>query len=174
MNKASSETAQQRFDRIMRDYGPALSRLTAGYEKVPSLREELMQEIALAMWQALPHFRGDCSERTFVYRIGHNRGLTHVYRRPAADERLDELPHLEFVDPQPRPDQQIATTDQRDRLRSAIQALPLTYRQVVMLMLEDLTQADIAAVLGITEGNVAVRLTRARSALRQMLEERAE
>jgi RNA polymerase sigma factor (sigma-70 family) len=172
MNKATAESAQQRFDRIMREYGPALSRLTAGYEKVASVREELMQEIALAIWQALPQFRGECSERTFVYRIGHNRGLTHTYRRPAAHQRLDELPHLELVDPQPRPDQQVATIDQHDRLRSAIQTLPLTYRQVVMLWLEDLAQADIAAVLGITEGNVAVRLNRARAALKQALQER--
>jgi RNA polymerase sigma factor (sigma-70 family) len=173
MNQATAETAQQRFDRIMREYGPALSRLTAGYEKVASVREELMQEIALAVWQALPHFRGECSERTFIYRIGHNRGLTHVYRRPAPHQRLDDMPHMELIDPQPSPDQQAATIDQHHRLRSAVQTLPVTYRQVVMLLLEDLPQADIAAVLGITEGNVAVRLNRARAALKQALQERA-
>jgi RNA polymerase sigma factor (sigma-70 family) len=173
MSHANAESARQRFDRIMREYGPAFSRLTAGYEKVASVREELMQEIALAIWQALPHFRGECSERTFIYRIGHNRGLTHAHRRPAALQRLDELPDLQLIDPQPRPDQRVATIDEHDRLRSAIQTLPLTYRQVVMLLLEDLAQADIAAVLGITEGNVAVRLNRARAALKQALQERS-
>src|SRR5271169_6536431 len=85
------ESTEARFDRILREYGPALSRLASGYEKVAGARDELMQEIALAIWQALPHFRGDCTERTFVYRIAHNRGMTHVCRRHPAHQALDEL-----------------------------------------------------------------------------------
>jgi RNA polymerase sigma factor (sigma-70 family) len=169
-----SDTAEDRFNRIMYEYGPALSRLAFGYEKVTGAREELTQEIALAIWQALPHFRGECSERTFVYRIAHNRGLTHVCRRHPAHQPLDELsPLREPVDPRPHPEQQAAITHQRDRLRSAIQRLPLAYRQVVMLMLEELPHAEIAEVLGITESNVAVRLNRARKALKEALEERS-
>jgi len=168
------DTTEDRFNRIMREYGPALSRLAFGYEKVAGAREELTQEIALAVWQALPHFRGDCSERTFVYRIAHNRGLTHVFRRQPAHQPLDELPVvLEPVDPRPHPEEQVARTHQRDRLRSAIQRLPLAYRQVVMLTLEELPYAEIAEVLGITESNVAVRLNRARKALKEALEERS-
>jgi RNA polymerase sigma factor (sigma-70 family) len=168
------DTAEHRFNRIMREHGPALSRLAFGYERVAGAREELTQETALAIWQALPHFRGECSERTFVYRIAHNRGLTHVCRRQPAHQPLDELtPMSEPVDPRPHPEQQMALTRQRDRLRSAIQRLPLSYRQAVMLMLEELPHAEIAAVLGITESNVAVRLNRARKALRQVMEERS-
>jgi len=165
------ETPDDRFNRILREYGPALSRLAFGYERVPSLREELMQEIALAIWQALPHFRGECSERTFVYRIGHNRGLTHAVRRRPEHEPLDELPQrLEPVDRKPHPEDAIAKTQERNRLRSAIQGLPLPYRQVVMLMLEELSHAEIAEVLGISESNVAVRMNRARKALKEALE----
>jgi RNA polymerase sigma-70 factor (ECF subfamily) len=32
----------------------------------------------MALWNALPSFRGDCPERTFVFRVAHNRALTHV------------------------------------------------------------------------------------------------
>jgi len=167
-------SAEDRFNRMMREYGPALSRLAFGYEKVAGAREELTQEIAMAIWQALPHFRGECSERTLVYRIAHNRGLTHVCRRQPAHQPLDELPRLlEPVDPRPHPEEQVAMTRQRDRLRSAVQRLPLAYRQVVMLMLEDLSHAEIADVLGITESNVAVRLNRARKALKEVMEERS-
>lgn len=168
-----SEKNEARFDRILREHGPALSRLAFGYEKVAGTRDELMQEIALAIWQALPHFRGGCSERTFVYRIAHNRGLTHAWHRQPAHPSLDELPQPEEpIDPRPHPEEQAAISRQRDRLRSAIQRLPLVYRQVVMLMLEDLSRAEIADVLGITESNVAVRLNRARKALKEALEER--
>ncbi|MGA9630899.1 MAG: RNA polymerase sigma factor [Candidatus Acidiferrales bacterium] len=168
------ETPDERFSRILREYGPALSRLAFGYERVQGVREELMQEISLAIWQALPHFRGECSERTFVYRIGHNRGLTHACRRRPEHEPLDDLPQrLEPVDRKPHPDAEIAKTQERDRLRMAIHGLPLAYRQVVMLMLEELSQAEIAEVLGLTESNVAVRLNRARKALKDALGARA-
>jgi RNA polymerase sigma-70 factor (ECF subfamily) len=173
MSEEARETTEARFDRIMREHGPALSRLAFGYEKSASAREELVQEIALALWQALPRFRGECSERTFVYRIAHNRGLTHVYRRRPAHEPLDELPErLEPVDPAPRPDEAATISSRRDWLRSAIRRLPPLYREVIMLALEELSNAEIAEVLGITENSVAVRLTRARKALREALGER--
>lgn len=164
------ETTDERFNRVMSEYGPALSRLAFGYEKVSGAREELTQEIALAVWQALPHFRGECSERTFIYRIAHNRGLTHVCKRDPAHQPLEDLEQpLEPIDPRPHPEAQAAISSQRGQLRSAIQRLPLAYRQVVMLMLEDLSHAEIAEVLGISESNVAVRLNRARKALKEIL-----
>jgi RNA polymerase sigma-70 factor (ECF subfamily) len=174
MSEKVGETTESRIDRILREYGPALSRLAYGYEKVNGAREELTQEIALAIWQALPHFRGECSERTFIYRIAHNRGLTHASRRGPVHQPLDELPQpLEPVDPRPHPEKQMAMAHQQNRLRSAIQRLPLAYRQVVMLMLEELSHREIAEVLGITETNVAVRMNRARKALKEILEERS-
>lgn len=174
VSESLGDTSEDRFGRILRDYGPALSRLAFGYEKVASVREELVQDIALAVWQALPHFRGECSERTFIYRIAHNRGLSHACKRRPEHQPLDELPQLlEPVDPRPHPEAQAVNTHQRHRLRTAIQRLPLAYRQVVMLMLEELSHAEIAEVLGLTESNVAVRLNRARKALKESLEERA-
>lgn len=164
---------EERFDRVLREYGPALSRLAFGYEKVAGAREELMQEIALAIWQALPNFRGECSERTFLYRVAHNCAITHVCRRRPDHASLDELPApAEPIDPTPHPEEQIAKAHERDYLRSAIQRLPLVYRQVLMLALEELSRAEISEILGITENNVAVRLNRARKALKSALEER--
>jgi RNA polymerase sigma factor (sigma-70 family) len=170
VSESLRDTGEDRFNRILREFGPALSRLAFGYEKDAGAREELSQEIALAIWQALPHFRGECSERTFVYRIAHNRGLTHACRRQPEHQPLDGLP-LEPVDPRPHPEERIAIADQRGRVRSTIQRLPLVYRQVLMLMLEELSHGEIGEVLGITESNVAVRLNRARKALKEALEE---
>jgi len=171
---ASREGREGRFERILRSYGPALSRLASGYEKVAGAREELTQEIALSIWQALPHFRGDCSERTFIYRIAHNRALTHASRRQPAHQTLDDLAMpIEPVDPRPHPDEQVAFIRERDKLRSAIQRLPLLLRQVIMLTLEELSHAEIAEVLGTTENNVGVRVNRARKALKEILEGRS-
>ena len=161
---------EQRFEHILGEHGAAISRLAYSYEAVAGIREELVQEIALAIWQALPHFRGECSERTFVFRIAHNRGLTHVGRRRPPPQSLDDLEEAdEPVDPRPHPDEQLAQMNQRERLASAVQSLPVAYKQMIVLMLEGLSHAEIGEVLGITENNVAVRLTRARKALKEAM-----
>lgn len=170
MSVQTRSALEEQFDRIMQEYGPAVSRLASSYETVASRREELVQEIALAIWQALPHFRGDCSTRTFVYRIAHNRGLSHAWKRQPAHQPLDELQESsEPSDPRPHPEEQAAQNRQRAKLMSAIRSLPVTHRQMIMLMLEELSHAEIAGVLGITENNVAVRLNRARKALKEAL-----
>jgi RNA polymerase sigma-70 factor (ECF subfamily) len=58
----------------------------------------------------------------------------------------------------------------RQRLLAAIQDLPVGQRQAIVWTLEGLSQTEIADVLGITEGAVAVRVTRARQQLRQRME----
>jgi RNA polymerase sigma factor (sigma-70 family) len=161
---------EQQFERILGEHGGALSRLAYSYEAVRSVREELVQEIALAIWQALAHFRGECSERTFVFRIAHNRGLSHVGRRRPPHEPLEDLKDADQpVDPRPHPEARAAQTDQRQRLMSAIQLLPVMHRQILVLVLEGLSHAEIAEVVGITENNVAVRLNRAREALKDTM-----
>jgi RNA polymerase sigma factor (sigma-70 family) len=165
---------EAQFDRILSEHGAAISRLAFSYEALASVREELVQEIALSIWQALAHFRGECSERTFVYRIAHNRGLSHAWKRRPAHQRLEEIEESDQpIDPRPHPEEQVARTDQRMRLMSAIQSLPVTHRQMIVLMLEGLSHAQMADVLGITENNVAVRLNRARKMLKDATEERS-
>lgn len=166
----SRRALEQQFDRILREHGPAISRVAASYEVVASTREELVQDIALAIWQALPHFRGESSERTFIFRIAHNRGLSHVWKRRPVHEPLDDLEESDQpVDPRPQPEQQAAQKHERARLMSAVHSLPIMHRQMIVLMLEDFSYAEMAEVLGITENNVAVRMNRARKALKDAL-----
>lgn len=71
---------EQRFAELLRKHGPGLGRIAASYAR-PADQADLGQEISLAIWNALDGFRGDCSERTFIFRIAHNRALSHLARR---------------------------------------------------------------------------------------------
>jgi len=53
-----------RFGELIERYRPSIARLAATYEGNRTDREDLVQDIWLAVWRALPGFRGDCSERT--------------------------------------------------------------------------------------------------------------
>jgi RNA polymerase sigma factor (sigma-70 family) len=155
------------FDRLLAAHGPALNRLASSYTRTTGEREDVLQEIAFAIWSALPRFRGECSERTFVFRIAHNRALAHVSRRrlPAVDSARQP----EIEDGTPDPEQALSSEQQGQRLLKAIQRLPVAYAQTVTLTLEGLNYEEIADVLGISESNVGARLTRARTMLRSLL-----
>ena len=160
------------IDRVLAAHGPLLRRVTAAFERDAAAREDLLQEILLALWRALPRFRGECSERTFVLRVAHNRALTHAVRRRPRGEPLDEADAV--PDPAPGPERQATLGQRRERLLAALHRLPLATRQILSLGLEGLAGAEIAALLGITENNANVRLSRARRALRVELERDGE
>ncbi|MBA2589780.1 MAG: sigma-70 family RNA polymerase sigma factor [Alphaproteobacteria bacterium] len=155
------------FDLIARDHGAMIRRIAASYEANPHLAEELVQEIHFALWRALPAFRGDASVRTFVARIATNRAITHVARA------LKSPPSLELNEQIPAPGDDperkaIALSDQA-HLMAAVRRLPLSHRQAVTLALEGLAPKEIADFLGLTPNAVAVRLSRAKDLLRNLI-----
>lgn len=166
------ESRDSAFARLLREHGPALERLVAAYERNTQDREDLMQEIVFAIWRSLPSYRGDSSERTFVFRIGHNRAMTHVSRSSTRRSRLADDAVIATI-PDPSADQasQLVAAEDRERLVDAVRRLTPLVRQTVVLSLEGLSHQEIADVLGTTAGNVAVRLTRARAVLAKLLSE---
>lgn len=160
-----SRDLDQRFERLLGEHGPALRRLAQAYADGSADADDLFQEIAFAVWRALPSFRGESSERTFVFRIGHNRGLTHRSRRKLPPVELDDT----VSDRSPGPETLLNVAIQRERLLQAVRRLPEVQRQVVTMSLEGLSTGEIAEVLGVTDNSVAIRLTRARKALREIL-----
>jgi RNA polymerase sigma-70 factor (ECF subfamily) len=169
---ASDQAFTAQLDRLLTANRAALARLAGSYARTPSDRDDLVQDIAIALWRALPSFRGECSERTFLFRIAHNRCMTHLSKRRPAALSLEDAP---FESEDSSAGTEAALSDQQERLRllRAIRSLPLIYREVVVLSLEDMDYREIAAVVGISESNVGVRLNRARRRLRELLGERS-
>lgn len=161
---------EARFRQLMQEHGPMIARFAAGFERDRHLRDELVQEIMLAVWQALPGFRGEASLKTYLLGIAHRRCASHVMKaaaRPPHDELSDE-----WIDPRAGPETVAGNGQQRRRLLSAVRELPYGQRQLVLLAFEGVTLEDMAALLGISKNNVSVRLTRAKAALNERLGER--
>ena len=154
---------------MLQEYAPALSRLARSYAPDDVDQQDLLQDIAFALWKALPLFRNECSERTFVYRVAHNRGLSHRYRQTTHTLPLEAA--AEVVDHGVAPDDAAQRNDRSMQLLEAVGQLPDGMRQAVVLRLEGLPDREIADVMGISVNNVAVRLTRARALLRRLLGE---
>jgi RNA polymerase sigma factor (sigma-70 family) len=157
------------FEEILRRYIPGLQRLAWSYARNFSEREDLFQEITMALWRALPRFRQDSSERTYVYRVAHNTAISFVTsdRRREAHEHSGEPP-VDAAGPDD-PEQSAIRNQRSRRLRAAVRELPVNDRQIVLLHLEGLSATEIEAVTGFSAGNVATRLTRARRRLAAQL-----
>jgi RNA polymerase sigma factor (sigma-70 family) len=156
------------FERIVADYGPLITRIAMTYEADPNLREDLTQQILLAVWQALPNFRAESSLKTFVAKIAQNRAISYVareVRRPPTAEVSDTL---EADDP--NPEETAITTNEREALVAATQRLPMPQRQVIFMVLEGFTYAEIAETLDIQPNALALRLSRAKAALKSAME----
>lgn len=159
---------ERQFERLLAENGAALSRLAASYTRTTGDRDDLLQEIATSLWLALPRFRGECSERTFLFCIAHNRAISHVSRSRGTASAGDEA--IEISDSRPDPERGLAERQEQSRLLAAVQRLPVIYRQTITLMLEGMSYGEIAEILGIAENNVGVRLNRGRQMLREILE----
>lgn len=158
----------QTFEALLADHGAMLRRIASGYEADPERRRELQQEILLAIWRALPRYRGEGPLRGFIARVAHNRAVTHVAREAAEPRRqpLDEA----APSADPTPHDQAESRDMRDRLAQAVRDLPLPLRQPALLTLEGFAPSEIAEMLDLNANTVSIRLTRARAALRAALD----
>jgi RNA polymerase sigma-70 factor, ECF subfamily len=162
------------FETLLRTYLAPLRRLSWAYARSGADHEDLFQEIALALWTALPGFRGDASERTWLYRVAHNSAIGFVtrHRRRARHESPGDAPEVPASGASP--ERSAIDAQQRERLWSAVRALSMPDRQLVVLHLEGLSAADIEAVTGLTAGSIATRLTRVRQKLTAMIHEEHE
>jgi RNA polymerase sigma factor (sigma-70 family) len=156
------------FERIVAEYGPLISRIAMSYEADPTLREDLTQQIFLAVWQALPSFRADSSLKTFIARVAQNRSISFVTKQ-VRQPRLAELPERLEADTL-NPEEEAIELNEREMLLAATRRLPLPQREVIILVLEGFSYAEIAGMLDIAPNALALRLSRAKTALKSMLE----
>lgn len=154
---------------IIAAFGPGIARVASTYEADSGWREDLVQEILLAIHLALPRLQDPASLAPFVFRIAHNRCVTHVARAVREKRSVTAAPLL--AEPTASPEQDLLAADQNRRLACALRRVPLSYRQTLSLALEGMSHADIAATLDISLSNVAVRINRGKTMLKALLDE---
>ncbi|REL25939.1 sigma-70 family RNA polymerase sigma factor [Thalassotalea euphylliae] len=169
-HKESLLSHQHTFMQWMNAHEKMLKHMIIGFEAKPAIQEELFQEIALNIWQALPKFKGQAAVKTFVAKIAHNILATHVakaVRTVKADSELDDQP---LADNGSTPYQSLDKAQRQQRLRQAIRQLNFEQQQIVTLALEGMSYQEMAEILSISVNLVGVRLQRAKSALMKLLE----
>ncbi|HEY0412371.1 MAG TPA: sigma-70 family RNA polymerase sigma factor [Allosphingosinicella sp.] len=140
------------------EFGPALVRLARAYEPDADRRRDLLQDVHLALWRSFAGFAGQCSLRTWVYRVAHNTAISARLRQPKA--RLVSLEELVDTPAPDDPENAVGNARVLARLETLIRRLIPPDDQVMLLYLEDHDGASIAEITGLSTGAVATRIHR--------------
>lgn len=152
---------------VVTQFAPALARIAASYERDRTLRDELLQEILMAILSSLPRLAHADRLKPFVFRIAHNRCLSHVARRMR--ERANQEPWDDLATEAASQEHVLIEQERSQRLLEAIRRLALPYRQVMTLILEDMSYDEVSEALGISVANVGIRVNRAKQQLKVIL-----
>ncbi|MBX2966390.1 MAG: RNA polymerase sigma factor [Cyclobacteriaceae bacterium] len=118
-------------------------------------RDDLFQEIIVQVWRSVPAFRQESSVATWLYRIALNTAIkwTRKEQKHSQSETLDSVQHI-LHDTDLRVDERLTW------LYEEIHKLDEIDRSLALLLLDDFSYKEMAAILGITESNVGVKINR--------------
>jgi RNA polymerase sigma-70 factor (ECF subfamily) len=154
------------YRQVGEEFGPAIARLASAYERNPTHQEDLLQDIHLAVWQCLANYRGECSLRTWVYRVAHNTAASHILRqRRARHGQRVALEELEGTPDEFDGERLVDELGVLEKVAAIIQRLKSIDRNVLLLYLEGLGAAEIADIVGVSPNLVAQKVHRAKEVL---------
>lgn len=164
------EDQKSLFMNWLGEHGAAVMKVARAYTLTADECQDLAQEILLQAWQSLPKFEGKASPATWFYRVALHTAMN--WQRKDKPRRARQQPLLEV---------QVLATDAAtsaeeaqhretvEQLYRAIHQLPKGDAALVLLYLDEMSYAEMADVLGISESNVGVKLNRAKKALTALM-----
>ena len=167
-----AEDLESLFRSWLVEHQGAVLKVARAYTLTTEDCQDLAQEILLQVWCSLPQFQGRASAATWFYRVALNTALgwhRKEHRRRARQQPIlavEDLP-VAALDSS----QKMVQREAVQRLYAAIHQLPKSDAALVLLYLDDLSYRQMAEVLGVSEGNVGVKLNRVKKALGELLKE---
>lgn len=162
MAKADDRRDSQ-YRQAAAEFGVALTRLARAYEPDADRRRDLLQDIHLELWRSFAGYEGQCSLRTWVYRVAHNVGISRRIRKRKL--RLVSLDEIDGISSEDNTTQQADAAYDVARLYALIRQLVPPDDQVMLLYLEDIDAAAIGEVTGLSAAAVATRIHRIKAIL---------
>lgn len=151
------------FEEIYEVYWQRIFRLCMGYVNDTELAQDLAQETFIIVWQQLPKFRNESGIGTWIFRIASNNCLRQIEKEKKF-AKTDLPVNLEEK-------KQESLEPQILLLYQFISELPETDRIIISLELEEVKQAEIAHIVGLSESNIRVKIHRIKEKLTQKFKE---
>ena len=159
----SSQTDTAAFTQALQQHAAILHKVARAYCPAPAQRQDLVQEIAIALWKSYGRYDPSRPFATWMYRIALNVAISFFRRESRYDAKRAELDEAAFIVESPIENARVAT------LLECIEELQPLEKALMLLHLDGYTYADIAEIVGITQTNAATKISRIRTRLRAML-----
>lgn len=161
--KGPGNRPEERISQMIKTYEKDLLRLCRVYLKEESLAEDAMQETFIKAYKNLHTFRGESSDKTWLFSIAIN--VCRDMQRTSWFRNISRMVSLDSVQIQQPQKSEISHA-----LMDEIMRLPKKYREVILLYYyEDMKQNEIAEILGVSVTTVCRRIEKARELLKDML-----
>jgi RNA polymerase sigma factor (sigma-70 family) len=156
---------QLRFATLLAQHAGIEWRVAYAWCRQAADRDDLVQEIHYQLWRAFSRNDSTRTFSTWMYRIALNVAISNDRRRKRShEERLQDFPEPTGSMPPAAEDGRIV------ELFQIIDGLDPANRALLLLWLDDQSYAAIAEVLGLSENNVATRLSRLKQKLKTQFE----
>ena len=145
------------FEEIYKSYWQKIFRLCMGYVNDHEIAQDMAQETFIIVWQQLPKFRNEANIGTWIYKIAANNCLRQI-------EKQNRFPKAQFPINLSE-EKQNNNEPQIQFLYKCIAELPEIDRIIISLELEEIKQAEIASIVGLSEANIRVKIHRIKEKL---------
>ena len=149
------------FIQSIEEHQKIIHRVCSIYMDEPQDRKDLFQEITLAAWKGFRNFKGDAKFSTWLYRVALNTAIT-FYRKELRQPPVTRLPDQLNVAEHTHPEE-----EQLRALHYSINELSPVDKALVMLYMDDYSYIEIGELMGITANNVAVKMNRIKTKLKE-------
>lgn len=158
------QDTEKQFETLIREHELLIHKVCRIYIRDPSEREDLFQEIVIQLWTSYSRFKGDAKFSTWLYRVAINTAITGMRKR------------RDFIDsyepgllPQPVDDSSAARQEEQlTQMNRAIEQLNQVEKAIVMLYMEDKSYEEMEEIMGISQGNLRVKMNRIKEKIRQL------
>ncbi len=155
------------FEARLRAHAGIVRKVAGSYAWTSHDRDDLMQDIVAALWQAWPRYDPTRPFSTWMYRVALNTAISQV--RGETRRRRHHVAYDADLHDAEAPARDLEEDEQLVLLQRAMHSLDPLNRALLMLHLDECSHRDIAEVLGISESNVGTKLNRLKERLRNTL-----
>jgi RNA polymerase sigma-70 factor, ECF subfamily len=165
-------TKEIQFTSAMETNKDRIYRICCCYVRDDEQRKDVFQEVLINIWESLDSFKGTSQLSTWIYRVAVNTCLGYSRSENRRRKVFDESKKVDF---ETVPDQEGTGNSEEleedlRRLYDCINLLQPIEKTLVSLYLEDVSTAEMSEILGITEGNIRVKLHRIKKVLKEKME----